>query len=506
MESVQVKLNLTQTLLFSEEDRASTIFHYRDEVVSRGNLQLQVRKLASSLETILELGDSVVICLNDCPSLVSMFLSCIAIGVVPAVVNPKATNFTLDGIINNCKPKFIVTDFNKARSLPHWDEVEFIIANGVDTEMFCDFDLDIGDEKWNRFHLQNPDDMCYLQYTSGSTGMAKGVMQSVNNTLGFCHGVASDLLSLTVQDVAYSIPKMFFGYGMGNSLFFPLFSGSSAVLDSEWPTPDKILSNLQRFKPSVFYAAPAIYQMLQDNIDVVKNSVKLAVSAGSSLPAEAFLFWKSHGIEICDGIGATEVGHIFLANRPQHAVAGTTGQVLPAYQCKLLDSNDQVITQRDTQGVLSVKGPSVSRGYLGQPAKTAASFNDGWYRTGDLFTLDIAGNYRYYGREDDMFKIKGRWVTPAYIEQAISQYFPKVVESALVPSCRLRDTIKPTLFIVGEDITHDVLEFVTSNFESHMQPQKVISLACLPRNDNGKVIRSSLIDMAILEPEIECVS
>jgi anthranilate-CoA ligase len=508
MELSQFKSNLTQTLLFDEENPKVPIYYYRDKIISRQELQIQVRKLASLFESIIEPGDYVIICLNDSPSLVTAFLSCVAIGAIPSVLNPKAKNFTLNGVVDNCQPKFIITDFNKARSLPHWDDTEFIIASDIDSETFSDFDLGTGTEQWNNFYLQEPSDVCYLQYTSGSTGIPKGVMHSINSTLGFCRAVANEFLSLNGNHVAYSIPKMFFGYGMGNSMFFPLFSGSAAVLDNEWPTPDKILVNLQQYKPNVFYAAPAIYQMLQSNIDVVKNSVKIAVSAGAFLPAEAFQFWLDHGIEICDGIGATEIGHIFLANQPQHALPGVTGRVLPEYQCKLVDNNNQVITLTDRQGVLLVKGPSVSQGYLGQPDKTAASFNDGWYRTGDVFTVDIAGNYRYFGREDDMFKIKGRWVTPAYIEQAISKSFPNVIESALVPTCRQKDTIKPTLFLVGDDVvTQAVHDFVVDSFESHMQPQKVINIQGLPRNDNGKVVRAKLIDLAIhLEKEKECVS
>lgn len=497
MNNQNKKMNLSNIFLQSDFDASSPLYHYNNKVIDRGELNSQVRSMASHFQDMLSPEDRVIICLNDSPTLIVSFLACIAVGAIPTVINPKATNSMLENIIQNNAPKYIIADFLKASSFPHWEDVEFLIAYDLDTALFDDLGLEEGNAQWDNFYQQAPDDLCYLQYTSGSTGQPKGVIHSINTTIGFCKSVTNNLLKLQKNDVCYSIPKMFFGYGMGNSLFFPLYSGCSAIIDPEWPTRENILANISTYKPNVFFAAPAVYHMLRTHSDSVTSTINTAISAGACLSQEEFAFWKSAGLEICDGIGATEVGHIFLANKPSQAIAGTTGKILDGYECKLIDDDKQEITTFNTQGVLHVKGPSVSGGYYHNITKTNASFNNGWYCTNDLFTVDERGNYHYYGRKDDMFKIKGRWVTPAYIEQAICKKFPEIIEVALVPSCRIHDTAKPVLFYVSQyDLEDKINNFITHTFESHMRPGRLVKLSTLPRNDNAKVVRNKLVEQA----------
>ncbi|WP_051686906.1 AMP-binding protein [Microbulbifer sp. HZ11] len=496
--------NLSELLLRSS-DRSSTevLYLYKESRIKRTQFSASVRALASELESVINPGDHILIMLNDSPSLAQMFLAIIAVGGVPAIINPKIRCETIEAMISQKTPAFIVTSFEKAHTLPHWSDIEIILLeedlqadNGLSPEQYG---FAKGNPEWDDFYETSSEALCYLQYTSGSTGTPKGVMHSAAGTLAFCEAVAGKLLSLNNQHVCYSAPKMFFGYGMGNSLFFPLYAGCTAILDDAWPTPKGIIDNITRYMPSVLFAVPAIYNALQGHASLIARSIEHAVSAGAPLPETEYRYWLKQGVEVCDGIGATEVGHIFLANRPGNTRAGATGRVLPGYECMLVDDNGDEISAPDTQGVLLVRGDSVSSGYYGQHEKTSEKFNQGWYRTGDNFVMDADGYYYYRGREDDMFKVNGRWVTPALIEQSLLVQFPSLLECALVPSSGGATPSQPILFLVADQkivTARSVLEFVQNRFDSYMHPVEILYLDSLPRNDNGKVVRKEMTMIA----------
>ncbi len=496
------KENLTQLLLFNEHEPHSTLYHFRGKTITREEMKQAVASLASQFYQILQPGDSIVICLNDSPSLASAFLAAMAMGAIPTVINPKCRTANLLGITKHCGARVLIVEPERIPDLPPMTDT--LVIDRPDERLFSDFTLNdkvgYGEPTWNDFHRKRCHETSYLQYTSGSTAAPKAVIHTINTTLGFSKAYAEGHLALSPADLCYSIPKIFFGYGMGNSLFFPLLTGSAAILDDRWPNPSHIIDNISRYSPNVLFAVPAVYHMLREHAELVASLTRLAVSAGAPLPRDEFEFWKNKGIEVRDGIGATEVGHIFLSNHAGQAKAGRTGRPLPEYQCKLIDAQGRLIKQANTRGVLLVKGPGVSPGYLKMPEKNSKVFTSGWYRTGDLFHFDDDGYYRYLGREDDLFKVNGRKVVPAVVEQKLSGAFDEVIECALTPSTRERDNVKPTLFLVlraGSDVNRQVYaDWLRAEFDSHMQPRTIVSLSALPRNDNGKVIRSELIDQA----------
>ncbi|MCQ3830722.1 AMP-binding protein [Microbulbifer elongatus] len=496
--------NLAELLLSNKHhESADTLYLYKEDQIRRQHFSVSVRALASELQRAINPGDHILIMLNDSPSLAQMFLAVIAVGGVPAIINPKIRNETVEEMIRQKIPAFIVTSFEKAHTLPHWSDIEIIIfeeAAPGGTQLSPEqFGFACGNPEWNDFHRVPNNEVCYLQYTSGSTGTPKGVMHSTSGTMAFCKAVADNLLALNAGDICYSAPKMFFGYGMGNSLFFPIYAGCTAILDDAWPTPKGIIANIAQYKPSVLFAVPAIYSALESQAGLIAKSVSKAVSAGAPLPEAEYRYWISQGIEICDGIGATEVGHIFLANRLGRSRPGATGQVLPGYQCMLVDESGDEIVNTGTQGVLLVKGGSVSSGYFGQPEKTSEKFDQGWYRTGDNFVMDADGYYYYRGREDDMFKVNGRWVTPALIEHSLLEEFPSILECAVVPTAHGAAPVQPVLFLVTDQqsvTTEAVLAFIRHRFDSYMHPARVLYLESLPRNDNGKVVRKEMTRMA----------
>ncbi len=498
--------NLTEALLRLDFDPDTALYRHRGEVLSRRQCQQAVVAMASQLAQVLEPGDRVLIALDDSPSLICLFLACIAVGAVPAVVNPRTRNEPLAALIADCQPSLVVREANAPSLGGPGAPLTLRASDRLVT--FDDFALGalVGSPSpgWNAFHRQRPDAPAYLQYTSGSTGAPKGVIHTVASTFGFCQAFARDHLGLKPGDRLYSIPKLFFGYGMGNALFFPWFCGASALIDPSWPNTSRVVENLQGYRPNVLFGVPAIYASLHEHAGLLVGNVELAFSAGSPLPRAEFEFWRERGLEICDGIGATEVGHVFLANRPGSARAEVTGLPVAGYECRLTDRDGTVLRPAAGQGVLWVRGPGVSPGYWRADPLQQARFEDGWYRTGDLFEMDGTGAYRYRGREDDLFKVNGRWVVPAQVERAVCQHVPEVREAVLVPSSRRYDGLRPTLF-VALDPAHGVSRLLLAQWidqrlggqlPSHMLPRHVHVLPDLPRNDNGKLARATLCELA----------
>jgi anthranilate-CoA ligase len=495
--------NLARELLERNSTGDAPLYYCGDDVVTHAGFRKQVARYASLVGQRVRSGQVVVIALNDSPLCAALFLACIAVGAIPAMINPRLNVAQIRAICIDCDAVMLVS--HEERSVEIHTVLCELLKNSIlytrDNNYYLDLDNDLdlwlmgGSEKWSDYHLSGPDNPCYLQYTSGSTGAPKGVVHTFASTLGFCRSFADEHLRLLPSDRLYSVPKMFFGYGMGNSLFFPLYTGASAVLDARWPDPAGVAANLARHRPTVFFAVPAMYRALRAQAAALAPSIRIAFSAGAPLPAAEFSAWKERGVELCDGIGATEVGHVFLANAPGQARAGVTGMPLPGYRCALVDEAGQTISQTGQAGVLVVGGPGVSPGYW---KRAGQAFADGCYRTGDLFVRNDDGSYTYQGREDDKFKVNGRWVVPISVERALCEQFPDLAEAVLVPSTREHDGERPTLFITlhpGGKPTDDIhIEgWLRASVESHSQPRRIVRLDAMPRNDNGKLVKHELI-------------
>ncbi|MDO6708157.1 AMP-binding protein [Photobacterium sp. 1_MG-2023] len=492
-------LNLTEELLFHRHDMQLPLYRYKGNLITRKRMIQSVSELSSQLCHYIEPGDQVVLYLNDSPSLVCAFLSTIACGGIPSVVNPMTKHEGLQHVIQLTDAKLIFTSIDKATYIPHDCQFEVLFAEDDHQVDISDFSLGEGNPDWRDFVRTPGTDTSYLQFTSGSTGLPKAVRHSAEATLSFCRNVACSWLGLSSADVIYSVPKMFFGYGMGNSLFFPLFTGASAVLDCEWPKLNSIVSHLNESRPTVLFGGPAIFNLLRPRAKDVASIIRTAVSAGSVLSREEADYWAELGVHIKNGFGATELGHVFLASVNEAHRGSLLTRMLDGYEYRLIDKSGQKIQTPHMAGVLLIRGPSLSSGYLKQEQVTAEKFCDGWYRTGDLFELDEHGSFCYLGREDDLFKVNGRWIVPAVIELSVCEAFPEIQEAVLVPSSRVRDTLRATLFVVtrtGEIDEAAMKHYIRVKHESYMAPGAVIALHEMPRNANGKLNRQSLIDLA----------
>ncbi|MBD1581854.1 AMP-binding protein [Pseudoalteromonas sp. S16_S37] len=454
----------------------------------------QVCALASTLQHLdIKANDRVVIALNDGVILHSCFLACIAMGAIPIVVNPKLSQQSLGFIIDDSQASLVVSQRNQA--------VKFeLYHNGVVAQSYTHQQLlKYSHNGWNNFHYKQADDVAFMQYTSGTTGNPKGVMHSSSNALNSVRYYAQDVLKAQSEDRFYSLAKSFFGYGLGNSLFFPLASGASVVLDSDWPSKEKVLANLEQYRPTIFCGVPAMYQALLNDSHTHNAfiSVRRAVSAGAPLPKKLFEQWQhNHNTTILDGLGSTELCHIFCSHSAETASAGTIGKPLQEYQIEIRDAQGNVLEDGES-GTMWVKGPTLSQGYWRNPLATQTKFQNGWYNSGDLALRDEQGFIHFKGRADDLFKVNGRWVVPSDIEARILNDFSAITELALVPSEDENGLTKAALYAVthtpeANELISKVELWCQNNLSGYQRPITISLLDALPRNDNGKVIRKQL--------------
>jgi benzoate-CoA ligase family protein len=342
------------------------------------------------------------------------------------------------------------------------------------------------------------DDPGFWLYTSGTTGRSKAAIHRHGDVKAVCDSYGRTVLGIGPDDRCYSVPKLFFAFGLGNSLFFPLAVGASAVIDPEPPSPARTGELLQANRPTLFFAPPGFCAAMADS-DVPAgslDSVRATVTAGETLPAEVMRrFTTRFGTEMLDGIGSTEALHIFCSNHPGDVRAGWTGRPVEGYDLKLLAEDGAEITTPHTSGALWVRGESVASGYWDRPQLTAATFVDGWLRTGDVYERSADGYYRFIGRNSDMIKSGGIWVSPAEVESVLLEH-EDVLEAAVVGG-RSADGLEVTVaFVVPAsgrsiDPAH-IDEHCRARMAAFKRPRVVHVVDRLPRTATGKIQRFAL--------------
>jgi benzoate-CoA ligase len=309
-------------------------------------------------------------------------------------------------------------------------------------------------------------------------------------------------LGLRESDVSFSVAKLFFAYGLGNGLYFPLRVGATTVLLPDRATPDRVFEVLDRYQPTVFYSVPTGYAALLHAAEKDGRTglgrVRTCVSAGEPLPKPIYEKWLNHfGVQILDGIGTTEILHIFIANRPGKARPGSTGQIVPGYEAKIVDEDGRELPAGQ-MGTLLIKGDSIASGYWNKHQETKAMFCGDWINTHDKFTVDEEGYFWYAGRADDMMKVGGYSVWPAEVESVL-QGHPAVLECAVIGAPDAEGLIKPKAFIVlkpghtpSERLVHELQEFVKTHAAPYKYPRMVEFVDSLPKTATGKIQRYKL--------------
>ena len=348
----------------------------------------------------------------------------------------------------------------------------------------------------------SPDEVAFWLYSSGSTGMPKGVRHVHASAMETAKLYAQGVMGIREDDVVFSAAKLFFAYGLGNGMSFPMSVGATAVLLPDRPTPQAVFAVLKREQPTIFYGVPTLYAaMLADPACTPENSsarLRMCVSAGEGLPEHIGLEWKKRfGVDIYDGVGSTEMLHIFLGNYPGKIRYGTSGVPIPGYEARLIDDNGREVPEGEI-GELSVRGTTAADGYWNQREKSRRTFEGAWTRTGDTSLREPDGFYRICGRTDDRFKVSGQWVSPFEVESALITH-PRVLECAIVPKEDSDGLLKPKAFIVlkGEGTKPgeaELQEHVKAQVGPWKYPRWIEFVEALPKTATGKIQRFKLRD------------
>ena len=346
------------------------------------------------------------------------------------------------------------------------------------------------------------DELAFWLYSSGSTGEPKGVRHVHSSLKATCDTFGAEVLGVKDDDVVYSAAKLFFAYGLGNSMSFPMAAGATAILFSGRPTPDAVFDIMTAERPTIFCGVPTLYAAMLNQErkagSALDHNIRLGVSAGEALPREiGERFERLFGAEIIDGVGSTEMLHIFLSNSPGDIVYGTSGLPVPGYEVRLVDEHDHEVADGEV-GELLVNGPSSADSYWNKREKSRATFIGPWTRTGDKFERTPEGRYIYCGRSDDMFKVSGIWLSPFEVEQALIDH-ADVLEAAVVARKDKDGLEKPAAFIVlkpGADpaVAHELKAFVQDKVGKWKHPRWISVMDGLPKTATGKIQRFKLRD------------
>jgi benzoate-CoA ligase len=345
------------------------------------------------------------------------------------------------------------------------------------------------------------DDACFWLYSSGSTGQPKGTIHVHASLIQTAELYGRAVLGIREDDLVFSAAKLFFAYGLGNALTFPLAVGATTLLMAERPSPGSVYARLKSHRPTIFYGVPTLYAAMLAAPDLPRReelALRVCVSAGEALPAEIGRRWTERfGVQILDGIGSTEMLHIFLSNRPGENRYGTSGRPAPGYQVRVVDEHGDDCRPGEV-GDLLVAGPSAAAGYWNNRDKTRATFMGAWTRTGDKYTRDDEGYYTYGGRSDDMLKVGGIFVSPFEVEAALATH-PDVLEAAVIGVPDESALIKPKAFVVtkpgvsGTAALADALkQHVKDRLAPYKYPRWVEFVPELPKTATGKIQRFKL--------------
>ncbi|MEG0445166.1 MAG: benzoate-CoA ligase family protein [Comamonas sp.] len=507
--------NFAQHLLALNTQRADKIAYTDDHgTLSYGQLEEQARRLAQALVASgVHREERVLLVMHDMREWVISFLGAMYAGVVPVAVNTLLTAEDYAYMLEHCRAQAILTNGAMVPML----EQALAKARHEVNHIWVAQPQEAGPElpptfepmqPWLASHSPMPhpaptqgDDPGFWLYSSGSTGKPKGTVHTHANPYWTAQLYGTPVLGLQESDVCFSAAKLYFAYGLGNALTFPLSVGASVVLMAERPTPDATFARWTQHQPTVFFGAPTGFagMLAAPHLPAREQvSLRMCSSAGEALPGEIAQRFKAHfGADIIDGIGSTEMLHIFLSNRPDDIRYGSTGKPVPGYEVELRAEDGKPVADGEI-GDLYIKGPSAALMYWSNRDKTRDTFQGAWLKSGDKYVRDADGYYTYAGRSDDMLKVSGIYVSPFEVEATLMQH-PAVLEAAVIGKTDADGLTKTKSFVVckpGQSTTEQELKaFVKERLAPYKYPRFIEFVTELPKTATGKIQRFRLRDL-----------
>ncbi len=490
--------------------------------LSYGELESQIQRVAASLlASGLRREERVLLLMHDCTDWVSSFLGCLYAGIMPVAVNTLLTPDDYAYMMQHCRAQAALVS---AALLPALQGGMQIAAQNGGHEIKAIYvsratDLPVSYTAWSTLLAATPtiapcpthaDEAAFWLYTSGSTGRPKGTVHTHANAFYTAELYGQGVLQIQESDVCFSAAKLFFAYGLGNGLSFPLSVGATTLLMAERPTPDAVfkrwkgqIAGMESCKPTLFFGAPTGFagMLAAPNLPAKSEvALRMCSSAGEALPADIGQRFEKHfGIDIIDGIGSTEMLHIFLSNQPGKVRYGTTGWPVLGYEIELRGENGESVPDGEP-GDLYIKGPSAALMYWQNREKTRDTFQGEWTKSGDKYVKNSDGSYTYSGRSDDMLKVSGIYVSPFEVEATLVQH-SAVLEAAVIGKIDAEGLTKTKAFVVlkaGQSATEDELKaFVKGLLAPYKYPRYIEFVTELPKTATGKIQRFKLRDLEI---------
>ena len=482
--------------------------YFEDQQITYGDVQRLVNKTGNMLKSLdVEMENRVLLLLFDSPEFIYTFFGAIKIGAIPIPTSTMLKSQDYEYLLNDSRAKVLVVSDalvdqiesvrEKLKYLKHVVVVGRPEAGQLSYRELVDRaspELEVADT--------TKDDAAFWLYSSGTTGYPKGVVHLHHDMIYAYECYARSILRINESDITFSVAKLFFAYGLGNALYYPFRAGAATVLYPGRPEPVKIFEVIDKYHPTLFFGVPTAYaKMLQveraeEKYDL--SSIRLCISAGEALPAAVWQRWKDRfGMEILDGIGSTEILHIFLSNRPGRVKPGSSGELVPGYEAKIVDESGKEVATGEV-GNLLVKGDTGAAFYWNKHDKTKSTIIGEWIATGDNYYRDEDGYFWCVGRADDMIKAGGIWVSPVEVENTIMEH-PAVLECAVVGAVDEEQLIKPKAYIVlregyqpSPDLAREIQVHVKGRIAPYKYPRWIEFVPELPKTETGKIQRYKL--------------
>ena len=492
-------MNLFEAVFSHELDAPALAFEGRD--VSYGELRSATLRMAHAItSTGVRRGDRVALLLHDSPEFFEAFIATCSLGAIAVPINMALRVEEQCLILHNCSATFALAEPDLCSMLPtHAPEKLRSLRKLLTVDSLP---RPAAPPESIRFITPRNDDPAFILYTSGSTGEPKGAVHTQADIFYTNQTYCREVLRLTKSDRLFSSSRLPFAYGLGNSFTFPLLNGATSILCREKPTADVIARIFKDSRPTIFFAVPVVYNLLLEHhrnkepLDC--SSLRLCISAGEALPAHLGEEWeRNFGVQLLDGIGSTEMLHMFMSNHENDVRYGSSGKLLDGYEARLVDEHGEPVPD-DLEGNLWIKGNSAAAGYWERPDQTALTFVEGWVRTGDLYRRDGEGFWFHMGRSDDCFKSSGQWVSPVEVEGVLLRH-PQVARAAVVEDFDAGGLPCPCAFVVAQDVESDsavleqaLREAVAASLPRFKQPRRYKFVSELPYTATGKIQRFKL--------------